>query len=98
MLCVKAGGETEICEFDVAAAVEENVVRFDVAFTRSVPSSPRRTTGLFPQKVVTLLGMREEIRGGMLEMDCEILGRIVLKLLRMCLVCRRNIGSLGAQP
>jgi len=47
VLCVKAGRETKVCEFDVAAAVEEDVVRFDVAFTNLAPSSGRTNTCIF---------------------------------------------------
>lgn len=47
MLCVKASGETKVCEFDVAAAVEEDVVGFDVAFTDSAPNSARTGTYIF---------------------------------------------------
>jgi len=57
VLCVKAGGETKICEFDVASAIKKDVVRFDVTLTGSAAiSGSGKQWVIFSELLMTYLG------------------------------------------
>ena len=79
MLSVEAGGEAEVCKFDVATAVEEDVVWFYIASRRSVINRINRTIRAL---VITRRAtMKIRTRGATVMIVFRIVPRVIVRMI-----------------